>query len=91
MKNHCKSKSNSLSAVKKQGELYSARVYGLQKDTHKEITSEKNVDIVCIATSDKGYVNTIRELRKKGKRVVVIGEDNAPGELRNACSQFIKV
>lgn len=116
-----------LSATQKQGELHSARVYGLQKDEHtkrwsekakeyeiedirlcggpekdkvdkkiqkdirKEITEEKNVDIVCIATSDKGYVDTIRKLRKEGKRVVVIGDDKASDELRNVCNHFIEL
>lgn len=121
-------KANSiLSVAKKQGELYSARVYGLQKDectkewskrakeydikdirlcgapakdkvdkkiqkdAYKEIIQEKNIDIVCIATSDNGYVKTVRKLREQGKRVVVIGEDKAPNELRNACNQFIEI
>lgn len=116
-----------LSVVKKQGELYSARVYGLQKDeytkewskkakeygikdirlcgapakdkvdkkiqkdAYNEIVQEKNIDIVCIVTSDNGYVNTVRKLREQGKRVVVIGEDKAPNELRNACNRFIEI
>lgn len=63
----------------------------IQKDAKQEIIQQKNVDIVCIATSDKGYVDTVKELRKQGKRVVVIGEDKAPEELRNACSKFIEV
>ena len=63
----------------------------IQKDAIKEITQYKNVDIVCMATSDKGYVETIRKLRAQGKRVVVIGEDKAPNELRNACNKFIEI
>ena len=57
----------------------------------KAILEQKNLDIVCIATSDGGYVDTVKELRAQGKRVVVIGEDKAPEELRNACSEFIEV
>ncbi len=116
-----------LKAVKQQGEIFSQRVYGLQKDEHtkewtekakkydikdirlsggpekdkadkkiqkdakREISQQKNVDIVCIATSDKGYVETIKDLREKGKRVVVIGEEKAPDELREVCSKFIEI
>ena len=52
---------------------------------------QKNVDIICIATSDKGYADTVKVLRGRGKRVVVIGEDKTPVELRGACSKFVKV
>ena len=57
----------------------------------KEIQNNKSVDIVCIATSDKGYTETVKELRRQGKRVVGIGEKKAPKELRDACSEFIEI
>lgn len=63
----------------------------IQKDAVREVTQHKNVDIVCVATSDRGYVGTIRGLRAQGKRVVVIGEDKAPDELRNSCNKFIEI
>lgn len=63
----------------------------IQRDVKREIIQHKNVDIVCVATSDKGYAVTIRELRAWGKRVVVIGEGKAPDKLRNACSEFIEI
>lgn len=63
----------------------------IQKDMKREITLHKNVDIVCVATSDKGYAVTIQELRAKEKRVVVIGECKAPDKLRNICSVFIEI
>lgn len=63
----------------------------IQKDVRREITLHKNVDIVCVATSDKSYTDTIRELRAQGKRVVGIGEGKAPEKLRNACSVFIEI
>lgn len=63
----------------------------IQKDAKREVLQQKNVDIICIATSDKGYVDTVKELRERGKRVVVIGEDKTPAELRSACSKFVKV
>lgn len=63
----------------------------IQKDAIRETVRYKNIDIVCIATSDQGYAAVIRELREKGKRVVVIGESKAPKRLRNACSKFVEV
>ena len=61
------------------------------KDTKKAVLEQKNLDIVCIATSDGGFVDTVKELRAQGKRVVVIGEEKAPDELRQACSEFIEI
>ena len=63
----------------------------IQKDAKREIAQHKNVDIVCLATSDKDYTVTIKELRARGKRVVVIGEGKASDKLRNACSVFIEI
>lgn len=63
----------------------------IQKDAKREIVSEKSVDIVCLATSDTGYVDTIKELRSKGKKVVVIGEKKASDELRKSCNEFIEI
>ncbi len=113
--------------AKQQGELYSSRVYGLQKDkstkgwsekakehgikdirmsgisekdkvdkkiqkdAQREILQQKNVDIVCIATSDKGYADVVRKLREQGKRVVIIGEEKTSDELRRVCNKFIEV
>lgn len=116
-----------MNIAKRQGILFSDRVYGLQKDNStkgwtdrakeygitdirlfggseknkvdrkiqkdaiREIIQHKNVDIVCVVTSDRGYVETIRKLRAQGKRVVVIGEEKAPNKLRNACNKFIEI
>jgi len=63
----------------------------IQRDAIKEIKNNKNVDTVCIATSDKGYIETIRELRQHGKRVVVIGEQKATKDLRNSCNKFSEI
>ena len=63
----------------------------IKKDVRKEIKNNKSVDVVCIATSDKGYTGTVKELRRQGKRVVGIGEKKAPKELRDACSEFIEI
>lgn len=63
----------------------------IQKDVKREVSQQKKVDTVCIATSDKGYADTIKQLREQGKRVVVIGEEQAPKKLRNAGDEFIKI
>lgn len=61
----------------------------MQKDARKEIMHNKCIDIVCFATSDGGFADTITELRALGKRVVVIGEKKAPASLRKSCNQFL--
>lgn len=63
----------------------------IQKDASNIVDQVKNIDIICIATSDTGYVGRIRELREMGKRVVVIGEKKASAKLRDACNEFIEV
>lgn len=41
--------------------------------------------------SDKGYTDTVKELRRQGKKVVGIGEKKASKELRDACSEFFEI
>ena len=60
----------------------------IKKDARRLITQHKNVDIVCIATN---YVDIICELRSMGKRVVVIGEKQAPESLRTSCNRFVEI
>lgn len=62
----------------------------MQKDARKEIMLNKSIDIICFATSDGGFANTITELRALGKRVVVIGEKKAPASLRKSCNKFLR-
>lgn len=63
----------------------------IKKDVNREIKHNKSVDVVCIATSDKGYTDTVKELRRQGKKVVGIGEKKAPKELRDDCSEFFEI
>lgn len=63
----------------------------IQGDIRRVTANSKNVDVVCIATSDSGYISTINYLRSQGKRVVVIGERKASVDLRGACSKFIEI
>lgn len=62
----------------------------IQKDA-LNMMNTKNINTVCISTSDKGYVGSINELRKGKKQVVVIGEAKAPVKLRDACNRFVEV
>ena len=85
----------------RQCEIQDIRLYGdpqkdkadkkIQKDARKKVNQNKSIDVVCVVTSDGGYVDTIRKLRSQRKRVVVIGEKKAPLSLRKACSRFIEV
>lgn len=63
----------------------------IKKDARRLINLHKNIDIVCIATNDSGYIDIIKELRSLGKRVVVIGEKQAPLSLRASCSLFVEI
>ena len=63
----------------------------IMKDTIHDIKAAPNVDVVIIVSSDHGYVKNVRELRAMGKHVVVIGEENAPKNLRQSCNEFVQV
>ena len=63
----------------------------IKKDARELINLHKNVDIVCLATNDGGYIDVITELRQAGKRVIVIGEKGASLKLRKSCNRFIEV
>ena len=63
----------------------------LQKDARNEVNKYRNIDTVCIVTSDGGYTETVRDLRSKGKRVVIIGESKTPRRLKESCSLFIAI
>ena len=40
----------------------------IQKDARRLVVQNKNVDVVCLATSDSGYIETIEKLRLQGKK-----------------------
>ena len=63
----------------------------IKKDIHGNLSRERNIDIICIATSDGGYADIIKELKNRHKRVVVIGEKKAPAKLRSAGSKFVEI
>ena len=63
----------------------------MKKDARRLINQHKNIDVVCIATNDSGFVDLIKELRSLGKKVVVIGERKAPDLLRASCSRFVEI
>ena len=86
--------------VRKHG-LKDIRLYGgpqknkvddkIIRDAKRILNHDKNIDIFVIATSDSDYVDIIKELRTSGKRVVVVGDRNAPDSLRNSCNKFIEI
>lgn len=61
----------------------------IQKDVKRE--TGENIDTVCIATSDGGFLNTVKQLKEQGKQVVIMGEEKTPSDLQNACDKFIKI
>ena len=63
----------------------------LCKDARKVVRDHKNVDVICIATNDGGFVTAVEEMRNIGKRVVVIGEKHASEKLRKCCNKFIEI
>ena len=63
----------------------------IQKDAKTIVRQDKNVDVVCIATNDAGYAESIRDLRSQGKRVIGIGGKQAPEILRKSCSSFVEI
>ncbi|WP_049895893.1 NYN domain-containing protein [Oribacterium sp. NK2B42] len=63
----------------------------MQRDMIHFLRNQPNVDIFCIATSDGGFADTIKELRQHGKRVVLICEEKAPVKLRKAASDTIVI
>lgn len=60
----------------------------IQKDLPREILAHKNIDIIVIATSDHGYASSVRDMRGKGKKVVVIGNYKTSDKLKKSCSRY---
>lgn len=60
----------------------------IQKDVSKEIITHKNIDIVVIATSDHGYVDSVKEMRSKGKKVIILGNRKTSNKLKKACNEY---
>ena len=67
---------------------------GGSRHTGRAALPHKNIHFVVDElrkASDKGYTDTVKELRRQGKKVVGIGEKKAPKELRDACSEFFEI
>ena len=63
----------------------------IQRDIRKTISNGKDIDIICIVSSDQDYVSVIRQVRAKGKQVIVIGEKKASDRLRKAGNIFREI
>ena len=60
----------------------------IQKDARR-IMNDKNIDIICFATSDAGFTDTIKDIREHGKDVVLICESKAPDKLKKAANKYV--
>ena len=60
----------------------------IQKDARKYMQNS-DIDIICIATSDKGFRCLANDAAMTGKKLYFIGEDKAPVCLRSAGTKFI--
>ena len=60
----------------------------IQKDARKYMQNSE-IDIICIATSDKGFRCLANDAAMTGKKLYFIGEDKAPVCLRSAGTKFI--
>lgn len=63
----------------------------IQKDILKTVSNRKDIDTICIVSSDKDYVLVIRQAKAQGKRVIVIGEKKASDKLRKAGDIFVEI
>lgn len=63
----------------------------IKLDTLKNVKSSPNIDIVVIVSSDQGYAGNVKQLRKMGKHVIVIGEKKTPESLRKAGNEFVMI
>ena len=63
----------------------------IKRDARAAVQNASNIDIFVIVSSDHGYADVISELKHKGKRVLVVGEEKAPERLRKAGSEFVMI
>ncbi len=53
------------------------------------LTQGQNLDRIILATGNGDFVQAVRALQEKGKRVEILGFDNVSGDLRREADQFI--
>ena len=63
----------------------------IKKDIQASLSNGTCVDLIAIATSDGGYIDIVKKVREAGKKVIIIGEEKTPEELRNAANDFWKI
>jgi len=61
----------------------------IQKDARQLIKNDNNIDIICFATSDAGFTETIKLIQQQGKNVILICENKAPDKLKNAADKCV--
>lgn len=63
----------------------------IKRDASKIIMEYKNVDVIVLVTSDSDYIDAVKDLRNHGKRVVIVGTNQASKSLRQSCNKFIEI
>lgn len=59
----------------------------ISKDIKSILSTNKSIDVFCIATRDGDYVELVNYVRKRGKKVVVFATKNTSSLLKKAASE----
>lgn len=63
----------------------------IKEHIRKSLANEAG-DIICLVTSDGGYEDIVKEVKRSGKQIIVMGEEKAPPRLRKAAKgNFIEL
>lgn len=63
----------------------------IKEDIRNAIKRRVAVEVICIVTSDGGYIDIVKEIKRSGKQAVIIGEEKTPEKLREEANKFIKL
>lgn len=61
------------------------------KEHVRQILNSNKINVICIVTSDGGYVDIVKEIKSSGKEAVIVGEEKTPKRLREAATDFIEL
>lgn len=57
----------------------------------QSILPGKSDNIICLVTSDGGYVNIVNKVKNLGREIIVIGDEKASSDLQEAADKFISL
>ncbi len=63
----------------------------LKKDGRRLVEEHKNIDIIYLASNDGDYTEYVKDMRSRGKRVVVFGGKQASTALKKSCNLFVEI